>query len=107
MNNDIKTISASANYAKPAIWHPLIDFLLVGGASIMAGIALIVWFTNNQEWVAQFDRYTDNRSFRDISQFWLFWLLVLFINFPPQAQYHVCPTSLGCVYARDTATPCH
>ena len=82
MNNDIKTISASVNDAKPAIWHPLIDFLLVGGASIIAGITLIVWFTNNQEWVAQFDRYADNRSFRDISQFWLFWLLALFINFP-------------------------
>jgi len=82
MNNDTKTISASVNDPKPAIWHPLIDFLLVGGASIIAGITLIVWFTNNQEWVAQFDRYADNRSFRDISQFWLFWLLALFINFP-------------------------
>ena len=34
MNNDIKTISASVNYAKPAIWHPVIDFLLVIAVNI-------------------------------------------------------------------------
>ncbi|MBT4694965.1 MAG: hypothetical protein HOB73_16635 [Planctomycetaceae bacterium] len=82
MNNDIKNVSANVNYAKPAIWHPVVDFLLVGGASIIGGIALIVCFTNNPEWAEQFDRYADNGSFKDLRQFWLFWILTLVISFP-------------------------
>jgi hypothetical protein len=90
MKSATTDVSKSVSDAKPAIWHPVIDFLLVGGASIIGGIALIVWFTNNQEWVKQFDRYTDNAHFRDIGQFWLFWILGLVINFPHlMASYRI------------------
>jgi len=90
MKSGTTDVSKSVSDAKPAIWHPVIDFLLVGGASIIGGIALIVWFTNNQEWVKQFDRYADNAHFRDIGQFWLFWILALVINFPHlMASYRI------------------
>ena len=82
MNNNTKTHSARVNGAKRAIWHPVIDFLLVGGASAVGGIALIIWFTYNPDWVTQFDRYAGGRQFFDISQHWLFWILALLINFP-------------------------
>jgi hypothetical protein len=79
--NGTKNVTPSIS-AKVAIWHPVVDFMLVGGASIIGGIALIVWFTNNQEWVSTFDRFADNVRTRDISQFWLFWILALVINYP-------------------------
>ena len=69
MNDDIKTVSTSVTYNKPAIWHPVIDFLLVGGGSVLGGIALIIWFTANQDWVNQFDRFSDEGEFKDMGQF--------------------------------------
>jgi hypothetical protein len=90
MNNEIKTDSARLHHAKPAIWHPVIDFLLVGGASIIGGIVMIVWFTNNEEWLAQFNRYDDDRQFIDLSQFWLFWMLTAVISYPHiMASYRI------------------
>lgn len=82
MNDDIKTVSTSVTYNKPAIWHPVIDFLLVGGGSVLGGIALIIWFTANQDWVNQFDRFSDEGEFKDMGQFWLFWILTLLVTFP-------------------------
>ncbi len=90
MNNVIKTDSARVHHAKPAIWHPVIDFLLVGGASIVGGIVLIIWFTYNQDWAAQFDRYADDHQFIDISQHWLFWTLTVVISYPHlMASYRI------------------
>ena len=82
MTNDIKTDSAKVHHAKPAIWHPVVDFLLVGGASIIGGMVMICWFTNNPEWVAQFDRYDAEGQFIDLSQYWLFWMLTAVISYP-------------------------
>jgi hypothetical protein len=82
MNNNGKKNAAPSINARVAIWHPVVDFLLVGGASIIGGIALIVWFTNYQEWVLTFDRFGGNERTRDISQFWFFWILALVINYP-------------------------
>jgi len=82
MNNDPKTVSASVKYAKPAIWHPVVDFLLVGGASIIGGIVLIVWFTNNPEWVSGFVWGPRKDNVENINRFWLFWYLALVISYP-------------------------
>ncbi|MCS5629533.1 MAG: hypothetical protein NZ744_01800 [Pirellulaceae bacterium] len=90
MTNDIKTDSARIHRAKPAIWHPVIDFLLVGGASFVGGIVLIIWFTYNQDWAAQFNRYAADGQFIDISQHWLFWTLTVVISYPHlMASYRI------------------
>jgi hypothetical protein len=91
MNNNKKKVSTSAADVKPAIWHPLIDFLLVGGASIIGGFVLIVWFSNNQELAQQFDFYAENGpDKKDFSQLPLFWIFALLISYPhTMASYRI------------------
>ncbi|MBT4011820.1 MAG: hypothetical protein HN617_13935 [Planctomycetaceae bacterium] len=90
MNIVTSDVSRSVGDVKPAIWHPVIDFLLVGGASIIGGFILIACFSDNQEWVEQFNRDSESGSYHDISKFWLFSLLALVINLPHQmASYRL------------------
>ena len=75
--------TSSRRQQAPAIWHPLVDFLLVGGASVIGGGIMIVWFAYNPDWLAGFNRFTGAGSeSRDLSNVYLFWLLTLLINHP-------------------------
>ena len=75
--------TSSRRQRAPAIWHPLVDFLLVGGASVIGGGIMIVWFAYNPDWLAGFNRFADTGSQpRDLNNVYLFWLLTLLINHP-------------------------
>lgn len=72
-------LRSSQSKRPPAIWHPLLDFLCVGGASIIAGIVMMCWFSDNPDWIGEFERFSGTRNLDDVH---LFWMLTLLINYP-------------------------
>jgi hypothetical protein len=83
-------VKGSQSRRSPAIWHPVVDFLCVGGASIIGGIAMIFWFSAHPEWVLEFDRHSGAESVRRLDDVYLFWVLTLLINYPHfMASYRI------------------
>ncbi|MEC7566743.1 MAG: hypothetical protein VX738_13760 [Planctomycetota bacterium] len=79
----VEQLASSQSKRSPAIWHPIVDFLLVGGASVIGGITMMVWFFFHPEWIEGFNRFAESGPQpRDLNDVYLFWLLTLLINNP-------------------------